>query len=705
MTQLSPLRLFNWSFLSVNANISRALARVLVLICLVPFAHAADRSKTLPPKYRHWLNEEVTYIIDSQEKKQFLSLTTDAQRDSFIDAFWKIRNPDANSETNSYKQEHYRRLAYANEHYGTVGLDDGWRSDQGRMYIVLGAPKQVMTYPLARNVRPMEIWFYQSPSRALPPYFYIVFYKRSLGEPFTIYSPISDGPARLVSTLEALNDQKRSLDTLRKSLGDEVAKMSITLLPDESVSFDDFTPSLTSDVLLSSIAGLPDNPITQEQLNLNRLREHVTMSVLTGDSDLSLDYEVIRDEQGRETLNYLLKLPRPDEKLVGRRSDGKAYYDLSLRTLVATPEGKPAYDQEDQLTGNLSEGQVEVVAKKRFAAEGRVPLAPGTYQLEATLTNNVNHIAAKKRATITVPAIARQGMAISTVLAYTTPAAVPDPQGRLPFSFSNLRFAPRGAQTAEIREGELLPLVFQLWLDPKDANSTTSDKVHLKYVFGTVSAGSVPPTTEEEDVDTANRDKAGNLLTGRKLDTSGLGPGIYRLVVTATRNQDHRSAYASMNLNVKPGNDFVDTWTAYGPVNSQTDGVDDLKRGLSAEAQGADADGQSWYTRAMAESPTDLRPLEKLAALLNRRGNTDDLAALSQQPILMQAAAPPKTLLPIAAALTKNGNPKGVVRLLEAQIKLQPPNADLYRTLADACEASGDAGRAHDLRSLATGIK
>jgi len=94
-----------------------------------------------------------------------------------------------------------------------------------------------------------------------------------------------------------------------------------------------------------------------------------------------------------------------------------------------------------------------------------------------------------------------------------------------------------------------------------------------------------------------------------------------------------------------------------------------------------------------------------LAALLSRRGDTDALASLSQMRILAHSAVDPKTLLPIAGALNKTGNPKGVVRLLEAQIKLQPPNGELYKTLADACEASGDTSRARDLRSLATGVK
>ena len=705
MLTLSPF-VFPMESPVLTANFSRAFARVLILVALVPCLHAADRSKNLPQQYRHWLNEEVNYIIDSQEKKQFLSLTTDEQRDSFIDAFWKIRNPDPNSDINTYKQEHYRRVAYANEHYGSLVARDGWRTDQGRMYIILGAPKQVMTYPLARNVRPMEIWFYESPSRALPPYFYIIFYKRTIGEPFTVYSPSQDGPARLVSSLEALNDQTRSLKILRKSLGDEVAKMSLTLLPDESVNLDDdYAPSMNSDLILSTIAGLPDNPITQEQLNLNRGREHVTMSVLTGEGDLTLGYDVIRDEEGRETVSYLLATAQPDARLIGRRNDGSAYYDLSLRTSIVTQNGKSAYDQEDRLTANLTEPQVEVVKQKRFGAEGRAPLSPGTYFLEATLTNNVNHIAAKKRMLLTVPQVTGQELGLSQPLAYAAPSAVADAQGRLPFSFSRLRFTPRGTQTVEIRQGDSLPLVFQLWLNPKKPESQQDSKIHLHYVFGTALAIHQTPTEENEDLDSANRDKAGNLVTGRKLDTSGLEPGNYRLVVSANREGEHKSAYASMNLSVLPTERFVDIWTAYGPIEPDGQELDDLKRGLSAEAQGADAAAQDWYQKALAETQNDIRPVEKLAALLGRRGDTDGLVTLSQQPLLMRIAVAPKTLLPIAGALSKSGNPKGVVRLLEVQIKLQPPNSDLYRTLADACEASGDTGRARDLRMLATGIK
>lgn len=683
-----------------------------MLVSVLP-AFAANSAKKLPPNYRHWLEVEVPYIITSDERKQFLALNTDEQRESFINAFWRIRNPDPVSELNTYKEEHYRRLSYANEHFGSARYEDGWRTEMGRIYIVLGPPKQRAPYHEKANVRPMEIWFYQADTPVLPPHFYILFYKHSAAEDWKIYSPRMDGPVELVTTGESQNDNRLALSLLRKSLGDEVAKVACTLIPGERADFDDFRPSMESDMLIASINGLADNPMTKERLEANRLREHVTSSVLVGDQDLSLTYDVVRDEKGRETLSYLLRTTHPDARMIGSRADGKLYYDLTLRTSITTTDGKQVYDQEDQLTGNLSEAQADLAKKKRFGAEARLPLAPGTYVVDAMLTNNINHIASKKRMTLTVPAVKSDELGLSPLLAYAAPAAVPDAKERLPFSISRLRFTPRGAQVVELRQGDELPLVFQLWLgsnsaDAPQANQVQSqgqNRVHLRYVFGTVTASHENPTEEKEDIDAGNHDQAGNLLTGHKLNTSSLDPGTYRLVVSATRDSDHRTAYAAINLRVLPVTDYIDLWTAYGPADPGGEAVDDLKRGLSAEAQGADVLAQTFYTDALADGSTDLRPLDQLAALLSRRGMTDELGKLSQQPILATSAASPKTLLLIARAVRDRGNPKEAVKLLEKQIKLQPPNADLYHSLADACEAAGDPGRARDLRALASNLR
>ena len=110
---------------------SLRLKRIWILLpCLVfllasTLVRASDPSKSLSPHYRHWLNEEVPYIINGEERKQFLALANDAERDNFIKAFWDARNPDPSSGTNEYKDEHYRRLAYANQNFGNIGAQDG----------------------------------------------------------------------------------------------------------------------------------------------------------------------------------------------------------------------------------------------------------------------------------------------------------------------------------------------------------------------------------------------------------------------------------------------------------------------------------------------------------------------------------------------------------------------------------------------------
>lgn len=666
---------------------------------------AANKSRNLPPVYRHWFEAEVPYIISSDERKNFLSLTTDAERDSFIESFWRVRNPEPGSETNTYKEEHYRRLAYANETFGDPRYEDGWRTERGRMYIILGAPKQRAQYHDVGNVRPMEIWFFESETQALPPYFYLLFYKPSAGEDYRLYSPRFDGPVKLCSTGETRNDPVMALSILRKSLGAEVAKTAITLLPNEHVDINSFEPGLESDSLLATINGLPDNPVTKERLDANRLREHVTSSILTGEEPPEFSYVVFRDDKGGLTANFLLKFLSPDPRLIGVGSDKTLKYDLALRILVATSEGKSVYDQEDLLTGKLTEAQAEVARKKRFAAEGRLPLAPGKYLVVATLTNNLNHVATRQHASITVPAPKSHAVGLSPLLAYTAPVATPDPSGILPFSISKLRFTPREGQSATLRQGEHLPIVYQLWLDPVAAASEKPAKIHVHYVFGAVTASHETPSTEDEEIDSSNRDSAGNLLTGHTIDTSNLAPGTYKLVVGANEDGKQQTSYQSMTLHVEPAGSHLEAWTAYGAAEPNQKQIDDLKRGLSAEAQGADAEAQVFYAKALSEGQEDLRPLDKLAELLSRREKTEELAALSRQPVLTRTAVTPKTLLLIAQALTKSGTPKAVVSLLEPQIKLQPPNAELYLALSNACEVTGDHTRAKDLRTLAAGIQ
>ena len=105
--------------------------------------------------YKKWLNEDVVWIITDQERAAFKQLSNDEERDNFIEAFWQRRDPTPDTEENEYKEEHYRRIAYANEHFA-AGIP-GWKSDRGRIYIMYGPADEVDSHPSGGTYnRPMD---------------------------------------------------------------------------------------------------------------------------------------------------------------------------------------------------------------------------------------------------------------------------------------------------------------------------------------------------------------------------------------------------------------------------------------------------------------------------------------------------------------------------------------------------------------------
>jgi GWxTD domain-containing protein len=118
-------------------------------------ARAKALKQELSSTYKKWLNEDVRYIITPEELAAFKQLSNDEERDQFIEQFWLRRDPTPDTPENEYKEEHYRRIAYANEHFA-AGIP-GWRTDRGRIYIMYGPPDSIETHPSGGTyMRPME---------------------------------------------------------------------------------------------------------------------------------------------------------------------------------------------------------------------------------------------------------------------------------------------------------------------------------------------------------------------------------------------------------------------------------------------------------------------------------------------------------------------------------------------------------------------
>jgi GWxTD domain-containing protein len=119
------------------------------------FAAQKAVRQELKGAYKTWLEQDVTYIISDEERKAFRTLSNDEERDAFIEQFWLRRNPSPDSPENEFREEHYRRIAYANEHFAAG--KPGWKTDRGRIYIAWGKPDSIDSHPSGGSYqRPME---------------------------------------------------------------------------------------------------------------------------------------------------------------------------------------------------------------------------------------------------------------------------------------------------------------------------------------------------------------------------------------------------------------------------------------------------------------------------------------------------------------------------------------------------------------------
>lgn len=670
----------------------------LLFSLLLPISpiQAADQARGLAASYRHWLEEDVPYIIATDERKAFLALHTDIERDNFIEAFWEARNPTPGEPYNAYKEEHYRRLAFANDHFGSARYQDGWRTDMGRVYITLGPPKFITPYHLTANVRDMEIWFFQGLSPTLPPSYNILFFRPGAGEDYRIYSPRNDGPYRLVTTGQ--QDNSAGLKIIRQQLGPEVAHIAQSLIPSEPV--DSGQVSMSSDLMLTTIRNLADSPIERERLH--RSREMIVSSVIVPSATAELESITYRDARNRLTLSYLLRDPISATHLLAKRKDGSAGYSLLLRSSLFTSSNRLLYSQQNPIVGTLSVAQANAAAVRHFGVEDRLPILPGTYNLEVSLRNNLTSEATIVRKTLIVAEPPTGQFSLSALEVYTPASPVADPSNALPFSVAGLRFAPRSVSNATIHAGEKLPLVFQLRLPLPSSDHLRPKSVHIHYVFGAVTAsGGRIPAEADEELPTEGADIAGNILTGHLLDTADLSPGSYRVVVQASGAVGSPPVSSTLQLHIVPTTARSDLWTVYGRPPSPA--LDDFNRGLIAAGNEDWEQSATLYGASLLQFPTDAATLRNLAAALAHLSRTPQLAALASQPQFAKSVDPGTVLL-IANALDLNGAPARAISLVEGQLRMQAPTPALLNGLASFYDHTGDRIRARESREQANAL-
>jgi len=368
----------------------------------------------LPDQYRKWLEQEVVYIITPAEKEIFLKLNSDRERDLFIEAFWKHRDPIPETEENEFKIEHYKRIDYVNRYFGREAAKPGWMTDRGRMYIILGPPNDIQHIDGKSEIYNCEIWFYQGKQDlGLPPGFNLLFFQeRGTGE-MRLYSPAADGPQALLTGYWGdPADYSRAYSSLRE-IDLNLANISMSLIPgDENLGLG--RPSLSSDLLLRQIEQTPQKMV--EDKYARKFFEYkdiidVDYSVNYIDSDALV--RVLKDPSGLYFIHYDLEPSR----LSINQYDNQYATNFKVNGLLSTVDGKLVYQFEKTFPVKLTSAQMKERQHLPLAIYDVFPCVPGEYKLSILAKNEASKEFTSLEQTIRIPEKVQVEMS-SPLLAY-----------------------------------------------------------------------------------------------------------------------------------------------------------------------------------------------------------------------------------------------------------------------------------------------
>ena len=379
-----------------------ALASALILVSLLGAAQPE-----LSPEHELWLERDVVYIITDREREVFLMLESVDERDRFIDAFWRRRDPNPGTPVNEFRVEHYRRLDYANEHFGRETFREGWRTDRGRFYIILGEPRGIQRFDGYREIVSAHLWFYQGdPAWAVPSFFYLLFFKRNdIGE-YTLYHPVIDGPQALLLGARGIptTDNRAAIETLR-GVSPELAAASLSLDPSDPADFGSGRASLGTDMMLARIVEGPKRAVRTDYADAglrygNRVSADYTFNFVASRSVFSVFAE---PETRTPLVHYSVEIDPENFSLETDEEQSKFYTTLDLSLEARATDGTLVVASDKQAYIELTPSQVEEVKARAFAYQDGFALVPGSYTVSVIVRNRVSRQYTVAEADVHVP--------------------------------------------------------------------------------------------------------------------------------------------------------------------------------------------------------------------------------------------------------------------------------------------------------------
>src|SRR6266480_5820997 len=328
---------------------------------------------------KKWLNEDVRWIISDEERKAFMTLSNEEERDKFIEAFWDRRNPNPDSEDNEFKDEHYRRIEYANEHFA-AGVQ-GWRTDRGRIYIVFGPADEVESHPSGGQYeRPMEEGGGETSTYPFEDWRYR--YIDGIGNDVIIefVDPTMSGEYRM------------TMDPSEKDALLYVPNAGLTMMEQMGMSSKTDRFNRTDGTHL----GVPFGAETQKMNQFNRLEQFaklqrppaIKFKDLEAAVNSRISYNILPMKYRADffpvtdaSVLTFITLQFDNKDLQFQNKDGLQKASVNIFGKVSTMTRRIVTNFEDTVTVDSPVQMLQDYTKRKSVFNKTVPLAPGTYRL------------------------------------------------------------------------------------------------------------------------------------------------------------------------------------------------------------------------------------------------------------------------------------------------------------------------------------
>ncbi len=623
----------------------------------------------------------MTYLITERETDVFLTLGTVDERDRFIEAFWRKRDPVPGTPQNEFREEHYRRFEYANRELRGEAFAPGWKTDRGRMHIILGPPRSVETFDNYNNLYTSQLWFYQGDqTRNMPSFFYLLFFKRLDATQYRLFIPGADVPGDLIRG-STRSFPERNIEQLLR-ISPELARAALAVDASEPVDIMGGTVSLGSQAAMARIEASPRYAVRTDYLDAwerygSRVSSEYSFNFVPSEGA----FAVLAGPDRTAYLHFSIELDLENLPMDTSGDASRSFTTLDASLEVRDPKGRLVLTDEKEAFVQLKTPQLGAIRGSTFAYQDGVPLAPGDYEVMLILRNRVSRQYTVAEHSVRVSDFSSGQPALSDLLVGFRTEVMPEdgPDAFKTFQVGSARVHP--AVGGVFAGSENLNAVFQL------LSADTSHGLHFALLRG------------GEVVAERTRDVAGTEpgFIEERFSLEGAVADRYELRLQLQDAQGSVLAEKTAPFSISPRAAIPRPGLfARRSFDTSNGALLAVVLGDQYWAMEKFAEAERLFEHAVAEGDPEVPEAQwKLAASYLRSGKAESALRLLL-PLQYEHADRYEVVVGLGLGFYLKGNLAAAVSHLGKAVSLRPPQPGILNALGDAYLRLGDQARARE---------